>query len=108
MRALEFLLEDYNQKLKNDLNNLLVASKGLDSSEIKTDELIDELQKLGYSSINNNNILELLSDNPIVLNATPEIIKVADKNSVSDTDDSAKKVKELARKAVKRKQKKEI
>lgn len=106
MRAREFLSEDYMGQLNTTLNNILVAAKGAGSSEIKTDDLIDQLQKAGYSSINSSSIMSLLSNNTSVLNATPEIVKISDADLSPDVNsDSASKVKELARKSVNRQKK---
>ena len=103
MRAREILQEDYNQSLESDLNNLLVGAKGSGATEINTQDIVDQLYGMGYS-IDINSIMPLLSRNPVVLNATPEIIKMtepegASSGAGSDTQDSAARVKDMAQKA---------
>jgi hypothetical protein len=104
MRAREFLQEDYNKSLDSDLNNLLVRAKASGSADIKTKNIVKQLYKMGYS-VNLNNIMPLLSNNPVVLNATPEIIKLTKPDGASaeetpdtgpDTDSIARKEKEDA------------
>jgi hypothetical protein len=72
MRARE-LLEDYNQSLESDLENLLIAAKGNGIQEVQTQDIVDQLYKMGYS-VDVNSIMMLLSNSPTVMNATPEMI----------------------------------
>jgi len=73
MRAREILQEDYNQSLDSDLNNLLVAAKGNGAQQVQTQDIVDQLYGMGYA-IDVNSIMSLLSNNPAVMNATPEMI----------------------------------
>lgn len=101
MRLKEILSEDYNQDLLMDLNNLLIAAKATGAQEIKTGDLINRLQAMGYS-VGINSLLDLLSDNAVVSNMTPDIIRFAETEPVSGNKsdvDSAEKVKSLAAKA---------
>ena len=72
MRARE-LFEDYNQNLESDLNNLLIGAKGNGAQQVSTQDIVDQLYSMGYS-VDINSIMSLLSNNPAVMNATPEMI----------------------------------
>ncbi len=85
MRAREILQEDYNESLESDLNNILVGAKGSGSTNINTRDVVDQLYQMGYS-ININSIMPLLSNNPVVLNATPEMIKLTEPDGASAED----------------------
>jgi len=101
MRAKEFLFEDYTQRLDSDLNNLLVGAKGNGATTIETSALANELQRMGYS-INVNNIVGLLQNNPNITNVTPEEITLTGGENINDMgQDSAEKVKDMARNASK-------
>lgn len=100
MRARELLQEDYNQSLQTDLTNLLVGAKGSGMTSLNTIDLVDQLYNMGYA-VNNNNILSLLDNNPVVMNATTEIVKLTpeENENENDTEDSAEKVKDMAQRA---------
>src|SRR5271165_721055 len=99
MRARELLQEDYNQSLESDLNNVLVGAKGSGASQVNTQDVVNQLYGMGYS-IDVNSIMPLLSRNPVVLNATPEMIKMTEPEGASvgtgDTEDSAARVSDMA------------
>lgn len=101
MRILE-LFEDYSQNLETDLTNILVGTKGAGSYEINTQDVVDQLYSMGYS-VNVNSIISLLSNNPVVLNATPEIINLTKPDGISadDEQDTAEYVSNMAQKATK-------
>lgn len=99
MRARE-LIEDYNQSLESDLNNLLIAAKGNGLQQVSTNDIVDQLYGMGYS-VNVNSILPLLSNNPTVMNATPEMINMTAPEGGAQGDDTTdqdntEKVKDLA------------
>jgi hypothetical protein len=101
MRLKELLSEDYNQDLLMDLNNLLVAARAAGAKEIKTTDLVNQMQSMGYS-VGTNSLLDLLSDNSVVANMTPDIIQFVNVGQSSNNNravDSAEKVKSLAAKA---------
>lgn len=101
MRIFEVLNEDYNQSLEADLNNLLVSASAVGAQEVKTGDLVRQLQASGYS-VDINSLLTLLTDNPMVLNATPDLVRFSE--PAPDTEqgvDSAEKVKSMAAKATK-------
>ena len=105
MRARELLDENYNQSLESDLNNLLVGVKGAGAPEINTQDLVVQLNGMGYS-VSPNSIMMLLSSNPLVMNATPTVITLAgnegaDGADAGDADDAAAKVSDMASKASK-------
>lgn len=102
MRAKEFLFEDYNQQLESDLNNLLIGAKGNGAPNINTSALANQLQKMGYS-VDVNNLMPLLQNNPAVANATPESITLASPEGevAGQAQDSASKVGDMAQKATK-------
>lgn len=82
MRAREIIQEDYNENLESDLNNLLVAAKANGLQQVQTNDIVDQLYSMGYS-INVNSLLPLLSENPMVMNATPEMINMTAPESVA-------------------------
>lgn len=103
MRARELLQEDYNQSLESDLNNLLVAAKGNGVQQLSTQDVVTQLYGMGYS-VDNNNIMSLLSTNPVVMSSTPEMITLVNQDKVSQepvagTKDSAARVSDMAKKA---------
>lgn len=105
MRAREILQENYNQSLESDLNNLLVSAKGFGASEVNTQDIVNQLYQMGYS-VTINSLMPLLSRNPMVLNATPQMIKfnMPEANGMGGGDpaqDSAAKVSDMASKATK-------
>lgn len=106
MRAREILQEDYNQSLESDLNNLLVGAKGNGAQQVNTQDIVDQLYGMGYS-VDINSIMPLLSNNPTVMNATPEMIVMTAPEGVSNADgtsgeDSASRVSDMAAKATKK------
>jgi hypothetical protein len=104
MRAREILQEDYNQSLVSDLNNILIGAKGSGASDVNTQDVVNQLYKMGYS-IDINSIIPLLSNNPVVQNATPETIVMTSPVGVSTSNagggeqDSADQVSAMAQKA---------
>lgn len=98
MRAKEILYEDYTERLQSDLANLLVGAKGNGVSTLNTSQLAKELQRMGYS-VNNNNIMQLLQNNPNVSSSTPDSITLAGTGSDQESSDSAARVKDMADKA---------
>lgn len=105
MRARELLDENYNQNLESDLTNLLVAAKASGATEVNTQDVIIQLQGMGYS-VDENSIMSLLSRNPAVLNATPTIIKFTSPDGINPGQgatgkDAAARVSAMAQKATK-------
>jgi hypothetical protein len=108
MRASEILQEDHNDQLKSDLDNLLLSAKGTGASEINTVSLLQQLRNMGHSTVNQYSIMPLLTDNASVINATPQMITISNRESSDDNlnSDSAEKVTALAKKAAKKSAKK--
>lgn len=105
MRAREVLDEDYNQSLESDLNNLLVGAKGSGAQDLNTQDVVLQLNGMGYS-VNPNSIMALLSRNPMVLNATPSSIKLTSPEGENpgqgaSGQDAASRVGAMAQKATK-------
>jgi hypothetical protein len=105
MRAREILEEDYNQSLESDLTNLLIGAKGAGAPEIETDDLVSQLRNMGYA-VDANSIMTLLSRNPAVLNATPQMVRLSDPEGAAPgsgdpSRDTAAKVSDMASKATK-------
>lgn len=104
MRARELLQENYAENLKIDLGNLLIGAKAVGSTEISTDDIVQQLYAMGYS-VSVNSVLSLLAGNSLIVNATPEMITLGgDEMAVSDSDsgddqDSAARVKDMAQQA---------
>lgn len=103
MRAREILQEDYNQSLESDLSNLLIAAKGNGAQQVETQDIVNQLYGMGYA-VDVNSIISLLSENPVVMNATPEMITMTAPEGVSNAggsagQDSASKVSDMAAKA---------
>jgi len=103
MRARE-LFEDYNQSLESDLNNLLVGAKGNGAQQVQTQDIVDQLYGMGYS-VDINSIMTLLSNNPAVMNATPQMITMTSPEGATGAgtgdQDSASRVSDMASKATK-------
>lgn len=87
MRARE-LLEDYHENLKSDLDNLLIAAKGNGLEQVQTQTVADELYAMGYS-VDVNSLLPLLNNNPIIMNATPQMINMTPPEGLSSGEDTA-------------------
>ncbi len=103
MRARELLQEDYNQSLESDLNNILIGAKGAGATQVNTQDVVNQLYGMGYS-IDVNSIISLLSNNPAVQNATPEMIVMTTPDGASatgNTQDNAAQVSDMAQKATK-------
>lgn len=105
MRARELLDENYNTNLEADLGNLLVGAKGAGAQEINTQDVVVQLQGMGYS-VDENSIMALLSRNPMVLNATPSSITFTSPEGVNPGQgasgkDAAAQVSSMAQKATK-------
>lgn len=105
MRAREILQEsdDYNNNLQSDLTNLLIGAKGSGATEVDTNAVVRRLYDMGYS-VSNDSIVPLLSNNPVVMNATPEMITFSSgdgsmQNSEDPSDNSAEKVDKMAQDA---------
>lgn len=103
MRAREILEEDYSQNLETDLTNLLVSEKATGAREVRTQDIVDQLYAMGYY-VDVNGLISLLSRNPVVLNATPEMInltqsEVFQQGPGDSSQDSAARVKDMASKA---------
>lgn len=105
MRAREIIQEDYNQSLESDLNNLLVGAKGNGAQELNTQDVVDQLYNMGYS-VDINSIMSLLSNNPAVMNATPQMINLTAPEGVAGAsaseDDNASRVTNMAVQAAKK------
>lgn len=105
MRAREILEENYNQSLESDLNNLIIGAKGNGAEEISTQDVVAQLQGMGYS-VDQNSIMSLLSRSPVVLNATPQMITLKGPEGAmpaggDPAQDSAARVSDMASKATK-------
>lgn len=104
MRARE-LQENYNQALDSDLNNLLIGAKGNGAAELNMNDLVMQLQGMGYS-VSPHSLMLLLSRNPNVLNATPTSVRLKGPEDAmepggSQGQDSAGQVSDMAQKATK-------
>jgi hypothetical protein len=102
MRARE-LFEDYNQNLLSDLTNLLIGAKGSGATEVKTQDVVNQLYGMGYA-VNVNSIITLLGDNPAVMNATPEMITLTQPEGTAsgmgdDQENSEDQVADMAQQA---------
>lgn len=107
MRAFEFLIENYDQDLKVNLKSIFLNLKASGVSQIKTEDLVQRLNKMG-NSIDVNGLVEILNDQNngyagLVLNSTPDVIQLKqDDNMPSGTETSAEKATDIAIKAAKR------
>lgn len=104
MRAREIIQENYQESLESDLGNLLIGAKGSGAQEVNTQHLVTQLHSMGYA-VDVNSIMPLLSRNPVVLNATPQSIKLTPPEgstpagSSGSAEDSASQVSDMAAKA---------
>lgn len=99
MRAREILDENYNQSLESDLTNLIIVAKGTGASQIRTPDLVAQLQNMGYA-VDENSLMMLLGDNPAVMSSTPEVVSLNSPDAGAEeedpTADSAEKVQDMA------------
>ena len=103
MRAKEVIYEDYTQRLESDLNNLLIGAKGSGARDIVTQDLVSQLQGMGYA-VDTNSMITLLQNNPIITNATPDSITLVGTEGsgpAGQAQDSASHVKDMAQSASK-------
>ena len=105
MRAREIIQENYNQSLESDLSNLLVGASGFGADEVNTQDIVNQLYQMGYS-VTVNSLMPLLSRNPMVMNATPQMIKFVQPEGAGSSggdsgQDSASKVSDMAASATK-------
>lgn len=103
MRANEFLFEDYSQRLESDINNMLISVKANGGQQVPTEQLVSQLQSMGYS-VDVNSLMSVLGANPSVMNATPDSITLTgpeNASSAGQTQDSASRVSDMAASAVK-------
>lgn len=105
MRAREILQEDYNASLEADLNNLLIGAKGSGATQLQTQQVVNELQNMGYS-VSPASLMHLLQKNPNVLNATPTMLTLKTAETVADGSgqsgqENAAKVGDMAQSATK-------
>ena len=104
MRARELLDENYQNNFNTDLTDLLTAAKASGVQEIATSDVVQQLSASGYS-VNINSIMTILVNNPLVMEATPESIKLTSDNGdqapamAGGDQDSASKVSDMAQKA---------
>ena len=100
MRARE-LFEDYNQSLQSDLSDILINAKGYGASQIRTQQVVQQLQRMGYA-VTPESLTMLLSGTPGVQNSTPEVITLASDQpgeGSGHTQDSAGRVSDMAQSA---------
>ena len=105
MRARELLQEDYNQSLEADVDNMLVGAKGNGATQINMQDLVFQLQNMGYS-VSPHSLMTLLMRNPNVLNATAQQVTLkcpedAMQPGGATGQDSAGQVSDMAQKATK-------
>jgi len=104
MKIREILWEDYNIQLSTDIDDLLVAAKAHNVGEIPTSDMLKYLQSAGYS-IDIDSLLGLLQNNPVVQNATTEIVTIFEPestqfdNEANNGEDSEQQVDKMAQTA---------
>lgn len=102
MRAREIIEEDYTQSLDTDLGSLLVGAKGSGSNSIPTQQVVVQLQRMGYA-ISVDSLTVMLQDNPMVMSITPDIITLSTPEGGETIDanpeDNASKVSDMAQDA---------
>ena len=103
MKAYELLREDTQERLRNDLQDVLVHAKGQNNSAIDTSSVVSQLSSMGYD-VSPESLMQLISEIPLVVSADVDSITL-DTNadaapSEQDTgDDSAEAVKKMAQRA---------
>jgi len=102
MRLKEILSEDYTAELSNDVSNVLVSAKASGIYEIDPDVLVRQLQNMGYS-VTVDSLITLLQDNPEVMNASPDGIRMTGGDTspieTDNTEDSKSHVDKMAQAA---------
>ena len=103
MKAYELLREDTQERLRNDLQDVLIQAKGQNNSAIDTASVVSQLSSMGYD-VSPESLMQLISEIPLVVSADVDSITL-DTNadaapSEQDTgDDSAEAVKKMAQRA---------
>jgi len=101
MKIVELLVENYTEQLRSDLDNLIVAAKARGITNISTNELVAQMQKMGYD-VNPNSLMTVISDNPSISTATPQDVQLVPPDDAGITggtmQDTKSQVSQLARK----------
>ena len=106
MKAYELLREDTQERLRNDLQDVLIQAKGQNNSSIDTAYVVNQLSSMGYD-VSPESLMQLISEIPLLVSADVDSISL-DTNagavpSEQDTgDDSAEAVKKMAQRATER------
>jgi len=106
MRFKQLVESNYTKEMEDDITNLLVAVAAEGINTVDTDQLILDLQNMGYS-IDKATILDVLNNIGMVANANSETIKLAINNLSRAMDDrtadsEVTHVKKMAQKQAKK------
>ncbi len=101
---LKELQESYISNLRTDVLNLLIRLVAKGDSEINTDSMSDELNKMGHS-VNPNSLADLVKDMPMVKSINQDKITLKPNSNLTQfskdaTMDNEKKVDKLAKKTI--------
>lgn len=100
MRIFELFEEGPIDDLLADLSVLLISVKSKGLTNIRTDAVVDALNRQGYSTTPED-IIGVLKNNPLVKEANEETITLHDGNEDSnDEEESEDHVSDLAQQAV--------
>lgn len=105
MRAIEFIVENYEDKLSNALMRALIWAKSFGVKQVKTNRLVNRLESEGFS-LTSESLVPLLNTaryKNLVSVATPDIIQfnVGDIEP-DDSEENAQKVQDMALSAAKK------
>jgi len=104
MLVRDIINESRMGEMEGDLDGLLMAVRANNVSDIDSDKIVSQMQKMGYS-VDAASLVDLLQDNPLIQTATIDNIqfKHANPYAVSGDEESKvknqEKVKSLAKKA---------
>lgn len=103
---LQEITENYFSHLKADTQNLLLSLVGQEKYEINTNDLVDELKKMGHS-VTPNSLGDLVKNMKLVKSINPEKVTLNQNYNLTQyskdaTMDNEKKVANMAKKTIDR------
>lgn len=104
MRAIEFLVENYQDNLNTAIKRALIWAKSFGAKQVKTELLVNRLEDEGFS-LTSESLVPLLNTSPykdLVSIATADVVQFnRGEEAPSDSEENAQKVQDMASKAAK-------
>jgi hypothetical protein len=105
MRAIEFIVENYEDKLSNALMRALIWAKSFGLKQVKTSRLVKKIESEGFS-LTSESLVPLLNTTRyknLISVATPDIIQFNMGDiEPDDSKENAQKVQDMAISAAKK------